>query len=152
MTDLNIMSTSYALLKGEITCWKCKGTIPVAALWVPSFVDNEDEATPEEGGAALLKYVSELDIGTMAHVQGAAPWLKPNYSQTANQTYLANHCQLCDALQGDHFVYGPDGPFFPQDQAGVDRLTVIPGHGPLMASASAAQSGWMGLVKLPANG
>ncbi|MCE4308098.1 hypothetical protein LYZ79_15955, partial [Xanthomonas hortorum pv. vitians] len=51
-----------------------------------------------------------------------------------------NHCKACDELQGDHFVFSPDGPFFPQDQAGVDQLKVIPGHGPLMANASTVQS------------
>lgn len=85
-------------------------------------------------------------------MRATTPWLKPSYSQMTVQTHLANHCQACDALQGDHFVYTPDGPFFPQDQAGVDQLKVIRGHGPLMASASAAQSGWMELVKLPADG
>ena len=151
MTDLNITATSYALLQGKFTCWKCSESIVVTAIWVPGFLDNEDEEYPEEGGPSLLKYVSELDVGTMARVRAAAPWLKPNCSQTANQTYVANHCQICGTLQGDHFIFSPDGPFFPQDQAGVDQLKVIPGHGPLMASASTAQSDWMGLVKLPTN-
>ncbi|NIK06855.1 hypothetical protein FHY11_000321 [Xanthomonas arboricola] len=152
MTDLNIAATSYALLQGETTCWKCSATIPVTALWVPGFIDNEDEEYPQEGGPSLLKYISELDVGTMARVQAEAPWLKPNYSQTADRTYLANHCQACDALQGDHFVYGPDGPFFPQDRAGVDQLKVIPGHGAVMASASTAQSGWMAWIAIRLHG
>ncbi|HID8170822.1 TPA: hypothetical protein ACXIGC_001219 [Stenotrophomonas maltophilia] len=149
MTELNIIATSYALLQGETTCWKCSASTPVTAIWVPRFIDNEDEEYPEKGGPSLLKYVSELDVGTMARVRAAAPWLKLNYSQTANQTYLANHCQTCDALQGDHHVYGPDGPFFPQDQAGVDPLKVTPGRGPLMASATAVQSEWMEWIKVP---
>ncbi|MEA9920820.1 hypothetical protein [Xanthomonas campestris] len=152
MTDLNIAATSYALLQGETTCWKCSATIPVTALWVPGFIDNEDEEYPQEGGPSLLKYISELDMGTMARVQVEAPWLKPNYSQTADRTYLANHCQACDALQGDHFVYGPDGPFFPQDRAGVDQLKVIPGHGAVMASASTAQSGWIAWIAIRLHG
>jgi len=41
----------------------------------------------------------------------------------------------------------PDGPFFPQGQAGVDQLKLIPGHEPLMASASTALSGWMEWIK-----
>jgi len=118
MTDLNIEATCYALLQGETTCWKCSAVVPVTALWVPGFIDNEDEEYPEEGGPALLKYVCALDVVTMARVQAAAPWFKHCHSHTANQSYLANHCQVCDALQGDHFVFGPDGPFFPQDEAG----------------------------------
>ncbi|MCL1532527.1 hypothetical protein M3O57_18190 [Xanthomonas nasturtii] len=149
MTELNITATSYALFEGEAACWKCSASIPVTAIWVPGFLDNEDEEYPEEGGPSLLKYVSELDVGTMGRVKAAVPWLKPNFSQTANQTYLANHCKACDELQGDHFVFSPDGPFFPQDQAGVDQLKVIPGHWPLMANASTVQSSWMELVGLP---
>ncbi|WAT14266.1 hypothetical protein [Xanthomonas fragariae] len=152
MTDLNIAATSYALLQGETTCWKCLATIPVTALWVPGFIDNEDEEYPQEGGPSLLKYISELDVGTMARVQAEAPWLKPNHSQTADRTYLANHCQACDALQGDHLVYGPDGSFFPQDRAGVDQLKVIPGHGAVMASASTAQSGWIAWIAIRLHG
>ncbi|MEC3888913.1 hypothetical protein [Xanthomonas campestris] len=68
------------------------------------------------------------------------------------RTYLTNHCQACDALQGDHFVYGPDGPFFPQDRAGVDQLKVIPGHGAVMASASTAQSGWIAWIAIRLHG
>lgn len=149
MTDLTISASSYALLQCAISCWKCFAATTVTAIWVPGFIDNEDEEYPEEGGAALLKYVSELDIATMAHVRAASPWLKPSFSQTADQTYLANHCQTCDALQGDHHVYGPDGPFFPEDQVGVDPLKVTPGRWPLMASATAVQSEWMEWIKVP---
>lgn len=152
MTDLNISATSYVLLQGKTTCWKCSAKTTVTAIWVPGFIDKEDEEYPEEGGPALLKYVSELDIATMTHVRAASPWLKPSFWQAADQAYLANHCQACDVLQGDNFVYSPDGPFFPQDQAGVDRLNVIPGHGPLTASASTAQSEWMEMVVASAIG
>lgn len=69
MTDLNITATSYALLQGKSTCWKCSESIVVTAIWVPRFLDNEDEEYPEEGGPSLLKYVSELDVGTMARVR-----------------------------------------------------------------------------------
>ncbi|AJZ52506.1 hypothetical protein ABFO19_17465 [Xanthomonas citri pv. glycines] len=88
-------------------------------------------------------------MGIIARAQVAARWLKHNYPQMASQIYLANHCKACDELQGDHFVFSPDGPFFPQDQAGVDQLKVITGHGSLMASASTVQSSWMELVGLP---
>lgn len=29
----------------------------------------------------------------------------------------------CDALQGDHFVHGPNGPFFPQSKEDLRRST-----------------------------
>ncbi|WP_407364925.1 hypothetical protein [Xanthomonas campestris] len=46
MTDFNIA----ALLQGETTCWKCSATIPVTALWVPGFIDNEDRNTRKRAG------------------------------------------------------------------------------------------------------
>ncbi|MEA9705253.1 hypothetical protein [Xanthomonas campestris] len=114
MTDLNITATSYAFLQRETTCWKCSASIPVTAIWVPGFLDNEDEEYPEEGGPSLLKYVSALDVGTMARVKATAPWLKPNYSQTASQTYLASHCQACDVAAGRPFRLQPRRPVLPQ--------------------------------------
>lgn len=98
MTDLNITATSYALLQGKFTCWKCSESIVVTAIWVPGFLDNEDEEYPEEGGPSLLKYVSELDVGTMARVRAAAPWLKPNCSQTASMGVRARQAPGQDFL------------------------------------------------------
>ncbi|WP_253256623.1 hypothetical protein [Stenotrophomonas sp. VV52] len=49
----------------------------------------------------------------------------------------------CCALQGDFFVMGVNGPFFPQFRAEADGLELLSGRGPLSANATAAQSGWM---------
>ncbi|MEA9705218.1 hypothetical protein [Xanthomonas campestris] len=150
MTQLTFRAPSYALLQANTQCWKCAKVIPVTTVWVPSFTDNEGveepDDEPEVGGTATLGYIEALDSGTAAHIQAVAPWLKPGRSETANATYWANHCEACGAIQGDHFVMGVNGPFFPQDQAGVDAIQVIPGHGPLSAQASGSQSGWMDLV------
>lgn len=150
MTQLTFSAPNYALLQATTQCWKCAKATPVTTVWVPSFIDNEGveepDDEPEIGGTATLGYIKALDPGTAAHIQEVAPWLKPGRSETANATYWANHCKACGAIQGDHFVRGVDGPFFPQDQAGVDALQVIPGRGPLSAQASASQSGWMDLV------
>ncbi|CEE46283.1 conserved hypothetical protein [Xanthomonas citri pv. citri] len=150
MTPLTFSAPGYALLQATMQCWKCAKATPVTTVWVPSFVDNEGveepDDEPEIGGTAILGYIKALDSGTAAHIQAVAPWLKPGRSKTASATYWANHCEVCGAIQGDHSVRGVDGPFFPQDQAGVDALKVIAGCGPLSAQASASQSGWMDLV------
>lgn len=51
----------------------------VTAIWVPGFLDNEDEEYPEEGGPSLLKYVSELDVGTMAR---SSPKTRPAWTSS----------------------------------------------------------------------
>jgi hypothetical protein len=147
MTSLALTAPSYAFLQARVVCWKCSEETQVTTLWVPSFVDfadvEEPEDEPEVGGAATVHEMQDLDELAAAHVREAAPWLKPGRSETANATYWANHCQACDALQGDYFVMGVNGPFFPHTRAEADALELISGRGPLKANATAAQSGWM---------
>lgn len=104
--NLTLSAPSYALLQASMGCWKCGETTPVTTVWVPSFMDfadvEEPEDEPEAGGAATLHGIQGLDDQTVAHVEEVAPWLKPGRSETANATYWANHCQACDALQGDY--------------------------------------------------
>lgn len=39
--------------------------------------------------------------------------VRPDYSKTTNSRYLANHCEKCQALQGDYFLFQVvNGPFF----------------------------------------
>ncbi|HFL6148064.1 TPA: hypothetical protein ACG4NT_000436 [Stenotrophomonas maltophilia] len=142
-----LSAPSYALLQASVECWKCGEATPVTSVWVPSFVDyadvDEPGDEPEAGDAATLHGIQDLDDQVAAHVREAAPWLKPGRSETANATYWANHCQACGVLQGDYFVTGVNGPFFPQFRAEADALELIPGRGPLSANATAAQSEWM---------
>ena len=144
---LTLSAPSYTLLQARVECWKCGGATPVTTVWVPSYVDfadvEEPEDEPEAGGAATLHGIHDLDDQVAAHVRETAPWLKPGRSQTANATYWANHCETCGVLQGDYFVMGVNGPFFPEFRAEADALELILGRGPLSANATAAQSGWM---------
>ena len=108
------------------------------------FADVEDpEDEPDAGDAAILHRIQDWDDQVAAHVREVAPWLKPGHSETANANYWANHCRACGVLQGDYFVMGVNGPFFPQFRAEADALELIPGRGPLNANATAAHSGWM---------
>lgn len=40
------------------------------------------------------------------------------------------HCEHCDAKQGDHFVQGPDGPFWPYDEAQMKGIEATRLEGP----------------------
>ncbi|XQA66839.1 hypothetical protein ACM9XC_05715 [Xanthomonas sacchari] len=147
MTELTFTAPSYAFLQSTMPCWKCSQATSVVTVWVPSFIDTGDiqkpEDEPEVGGTSTLRYIHALDDQVAAHVRDVAPWLKPGRSETANTIYWANHCEICAAIQGDHFVLGVNGPFFPQTRDQADALQVIPGRGPLAANSSAAQSSWM---------
>lgn len=147
MSEHTFIAPSYALLQSTMPCWKCNQATSVSTVWVPSFVNTENvedpEDEPETGGASTLRYIQALDGQVIAHVRKVAPWLKFGRSGTANATYLANHCQACGVIQGDHFAFGINGPFFPSDRTEANALQVIAGCGPLTANAVSAQSGWM---------
>jgi len=141
-----IAADAFAVLRASMSCWKCSATTPVSAIWI-----NEDLSGQAYGeGPALLKYIEFLEPGAMEQVVALAPWMRMTASGTARRTYLANHCTGCGALQGDHFVHGVDGPFFPHTSVDVANIRVHAGHGSLNAHAECSQSSWM--ERIPTKG
>lgn len=140
----SLEAPAYALLLAAISCWQCKAKTSTAAIWIPSYVERDEDGDQYAGdGPAVLKYVEGLSPDCVEHVQRVAPWLRPAPTRTSGIEYLAHHCASCDAVQGDHYVFGVDGPYFPQDEAAIASLQVVPGVGALRAVATAAGSGWM---------
>lgn len=141
--DSVLSAPTYGLLFGQARCHYCHAQTPTAALWVSSFVETDKEGVVDQGDGALLHYTEHLDEGTAAFVRGHAPWVRMASTSTSGQSYYAHHCTTCGALQGDHYVFSPDGPYWPQDDAELARLRFILGPGELTARASAGQSEWM---------
>lgn len=146
--DVFLHAPAYGLLLGQTTCHFCRALTPTVAVWVPSFEERDEEGIVDQGEGALLRYIEQLDESTTAFVTGQAPWLRYASTRTSGQIYLAHHCTTCGALQGDHFVFSPDGPYWPQDDDQLASLRLIPGLGKLTAQASAGQSAWMDRVPL----
>lgn len=146
-SDPPLSAPRYGLLLGQTVCHYCCALTPTAAVWVASFEDVEDGEVIDAGGPALLRYVEWLDKDSDAFVAKWAPWLRLASTRTSGQTYYAHHCTTCGALQGDHFVFSPDGPYWPQDDAALGHLHFLGGAGSLMAKASASQSHWMEKVE-----
>lgn len=96
----------------------------------------------------MLRYIEHLDESATAFVTGHAPWLRFASTRTSGQVYLAHHCTTCGALQGDHFVFSPDGPYWPEGDVQLASLRFIRGLGQLTAQASARQGAWMDRVPL----
>lgn len=146
LPDGALSAPTYGLLLGQTTCHHCRAQTPTAALWVSSFVETDDEGVVDHGDGALLSYIEHLDEVAAAFVSGHAPWLRLASTRTSGQTYYAHHCTTCGALQGDHFIFSPDGAYWPQDDVDLGRLRFIEGPGALTAQASAGQSAWMDRV------
>jgi hypothetical protein len=54
------------------------------------------------------------------------PAFKLGFSKTVNGKYWANHCEHCNALQGDFFMHDePGGEFSPIDMDGYKAITLI---------------------------
>lgn len=141
--EVSLRAPRYGLLLGKTTCHYCRAEMRTAAVWVASFVEIEEGEVVGEGEGALLRYVEHMDAAAAAFVLQHAPWLRLASTRTSGQTYYAHHCTTCGALQGDHYVFSPDGPYWPQDDVALARLLLIKGVGALAATASPAESGWM---------
>lgn len=137
----------FGLLLGSIDCHLCQAPTPTAALWVSSYREVEEGEVIAAGDTALLRYVKQLDPSTLAFLQSRTPWLRMSATRTSGLTYLAHHCITCGSVQGDHFVFSPDGPYWPEDDFALARLKLIPGGGTLKAQATAGESAWMWRVE-----
>ncbi|AMJ57415.1 hypothetical protein AXG53_12765 [Stenotrophomonas sp. KCTC 12332] len=134
-----LLAPSYALLLSQTTCYYCRDATPTAALWVPSFqeIDLQDGEVVTSDEPALLKSVEALDLQTQIFIQARAPWLRLTRSRTADFAYWANHCQTCGALQGDHYLFGVDGPYGLKSEEQLIALDRSDGFGSLEAVAVA---------------
>ena len=143
--EAEIMAPRFAVLINEGKCWKCAQPTAMAGIWVSSYTefDHEEGEHLVSEDAAVLHYVGGLTEEVRRQVQDAAPWLRYVHTEGAGTTYLANHCQHCETVQGDWFVFGVDGPFFPQKPEEMARIKVVPGRGEFHGIGSPSVSSWM---------
>jgi hypothetical protein len=143
--DADISAPCFAMLIAEGTCWKCGQATPMAAIWVPNYTEiYRDEGEQETfDHAALLHYVVRMTASVSGQIAALTPWLRYAYTETSGATYLANHCQKCETVQGDWFVFGADGPFFPQTAAALEMIQYILGEGEFHGCAQPSSSAWM---------
>ncbi|MBN8884489.1 MAG: hypothetical protein J0I77_02105 [Rudaea sp.] len=101
--------------------------------------DGEWERREER---TLLSYIESINAEAATGISAIAPWMKMGRSETADTSYLANHCEACGALQGDWFLSKLDHAFFPQDLEAARRLAVRPVAGHINVEASLSWSSW----------
>lgn len=137
---------SVYLLVGRGECYACKrSTRLFAFMALPPFelVGDQDEAMDDEG--SLLKEVVDMPASLRSVVAQVTngKW-REDFSRTADQTYWMNHCEWCDAKQGDFFVQGADGPFWPYSEEGLAAIEATKIEGPhTFAAAETSYSGAM---------
>ncbi len=141
-----LQAPAYGLLLAHTECHFCHAPTPTAAIWVPSFEEHDDEDLVDQGGgrAALHRAFGQEHC----RFRGGPRALASFHRHPDVRANLPGHHCTCGALQGDHFVFSPDGPYWPQNDVELARLTFVQGLGPLTAQASAGQSAWMDRVPL----
>lgn len=120
------LARRFAVLTGLHTCYKCDQKTRVSAIGLAGYVerDSEDDlAIPVDGGI-LLTQVTALNKGAAGALTVHSPWLHLGYSHTADASYLANHCEHCDALIGAWFISKPGEAFFPLSDEEAAQLKI----------------------------
>lgn len=87
------------------------------------FTGYEDEPYYyEEGEIHIASHLSPMPKKLMEYVQKHYNY-RMRYSKTIRDSYLANGCEFCDALQGDYFLFGEVGsPFFVSSREKAEKL------------------------------
>lgn len=153
--DADLVAPRFAVLIADGECWKCGEATPMAGVWVPSYteIDREEGEEDTVNDAALLHYVGGVTAAVSKQLNQIAPWLRYACTAGAGTTYLANHCAHCDTVQGDWFVFGVDGPLFPQTDEEIERIRFVPAEGPFHGRGDPSMSSWMSMVeRQPAGG
>ncbi|MDO8903226.1 hypothetical protein [Hydrogenophaga sp.] len=97
------------LVMAETQCWNCKASTPVSSLRAHAVTGPEGNSV--EG--VRITNAADLPADLKQAIHAVNPNFRKGFSRTAEQTYFANHCSHCGALQGDFYMYmEPDGPFF----------------------------------------
>ncbi len=118
------------------TCWKCLELTDVIALASQNFYEfdyaneeDENDLTKEWFKQDYFTFFSTpkyIDREIIDLIQQKFPFYKYGYSKTINGKYWANHCQHCNALQGDFFNHSePGGAFFPTTLEECQEITLI---------------------------
>ncbi len=115
------------------TCWKCGSMIDVIAFasnkfWIYEYSDD-DEALQEwylQDYFSFFYMPGYIEKEILDIVCSRFPTFKLGFSKTVNGKYWANHCEHCNALQGDFFMHDePGGEFSPIDMDGYKAITLI---------------------------
>lgn len=146
----NIRAERFALLTGPHTCYKCGGDTRVSAIGLAGYDARGEEGYELVEDCVLFTQLGSLGVGAMNAVATLAPWMRFDHSMTADATYLANHCEHCDALIGAWYIAEPGEAFFPQSEEEMSRLTVDWIDQPFKtADVGGMQSSWIDQLLAP---
>lgn len=145
----NIRAERFALLTGPHACYKCGNNTRVTAVGLAGHEELGAEGFEPVEDCALFTRLGALNADAAKYVASIAPWLRFDYSMTAGATYLANHCEHCDALIGAWYITEPGEAFFPLSDEEASRLTVQWIEQSIKIDGGGTQGSWIDRLLAP---
>lgn len=108
-------------------CHKCKHPTKVIGFGFENYYEYGDEELDVDyyyhsGTIRIVSEFSPMPDKLFAYIQENYNY-KMSYSRTIDDTYWANNCDFCHALQGNWFLFSePDSVFYPQNQRDASKL------------------------------
>lgn len=116
-------ATILGIIESQRICWKCNKHTPIIAL---RFYSNVSDVELKDGEPEVRIGVKYLDSNILKLIQSAYPFFGYRMSKAINETYLANSCIHCKALQGDFYLYQEiDSPFLDVDDMNANYFIVM---------------------------
>ncbi|MBN3777040.1 hypothetical protein G3O06_05590 [Burkholderia sp. Ac-20345] len=158
-----IVAPRWSVARTCVPCWKCYRDTHVYAVcvcapagWLYSTPDDLDWAAsmPEATRDGRLNvwsmwealpyavtsaYLTRVNGSAMQQLQIICPAYRPDTSEAAGGRYWMNHCEHCEAKQGDHFLHGTDhgpGKFLPMSEEASTEIQFREVEGLLIARGS----------------
>ena len=126
--EFTIVCDYIYIVEGKQSCYRCGESTRVIGFGVENyfeFVDtNDDEESYyyEEGEIHIVSHFEPMPQRLLEYVQKQYNY-KMRYSKTISDSYMANGCDHCDALQGDFFLFGEVGsPFWVDSKEVASQL------------------------------
>ena len=123
--EFTITSEEAYVAAATAPCQNCRAPIEVICIYCA-------------GGTVMGEPLTEFTVSSIRAIDGAlaaqlAPWpaFREVSDHTDDESYFANHCPRCGALQEDLYLHSePDQPFFciPRAEPGAVRLTPLEGR------------------------
>jgi len=129
--ETQIIMDNFYIVVGKGECWKCHNTTNIIGLGIAHYFtidfddDNEAYSNISEGIDNTI-HISPIAQGFSKKFMDKLSErfnFKKGYSKTIGNSYFANHCQHCNSLQGNFFIFDEvDSPFFIDTKEAAEQL------------------------------
>lgn len=115
-----ILCDYFYIITGQHNCFKCKKNTTVIGFGVENYFDvcddeiydTDDPFCYNSGEIHIASEIEGFSQGFYSYLKNTYNYFE-SFSNTLGMNCLANHCQHCNVIQGNFFVFQEvDSPFF----------------------------------------